>query len=139
VNEVHSDGEIWSACLWKIREALGRERADKLVLTHHFLIRRDASFAEAAEALILADRELNGGANEAAIRNIFVSRGILQSPKRKKSGYDPFRLDNRPHGHRPNRKRGSFVRQFLSANGDCGPVPFQEQSGACGVQGRNSE
>ena len=31
VKEVHSDGEIWSACLWQIRELLGGERADKLV------------------------------------------------------------------------------------------------------------
>ena len=24
VNEVHADGEIWSACLWELRAALGR-------------------------------------------------------------------------------------------------------------------
>jgi hypothetical protein len=97
VHEVHADGEIWSACLWQIRERLGRERADKLVLAHHFLIRRDIGFEGAAEALILADHQLNGGANEAAIREIFVRRGILPSAKRQRTGYDPFRRVNRPH------------------------------------------
>jgi Zn-dependent metalloprotease len=105
VNEVHADGEIWSACLWQIRGLLGGERADKLVLAHHFLIPRDATFADAAQALVLADRQMNGGANEAAIRDIFVRRGILPSSKLKKSGYDPFRLDNRPRGRRSRRRQ----------------------------------
>jgi hypothetical protein len=104
IGEVHADGEIWSACLWQIRELLGGERADKLILAHHFLLSRDASFAEAAEALIQADGQLNGGANQDAIREVFVRRGILQTSKRKRGGYDPFRLDNRPHGRRLRRK-----------------------------------
>ena len=33
--------------------------------------------------LITADKQLNGGANEQAIRNIFVARGILPNPKRR--------------------------------------------------------
>jgi Zn-dependent metalloprotease len=97
VDEVHADGEIWSACLWKVREKLGGKPADKLVLSHHFLIQRDVSFKDAVQALILADRQLNGGANEAAIREIFIQRGILKSAKSKRAGYDPFALDNRPH------------------------------------------
>jgi hypothetical protein len=99
VKEVHSDGEIWSACLWQIRELLGRHPADKLILSHHFLVARDASFEDAALALILADKQLNAGTNETAIRDIFLRRGILAPPKSKsKSGsYDPFRLDNRTH------------------------------------------
>lgn len=95
VKEVHADGEIWSACLWQIREAVGRARTDTLVLAHHFLIRRAANFENAAEALIVADRQMNGGANEATIRGIFVRRGILQPAKRKRGGYDPFARNNR--------------------------------------------
>ena len=95
VKEVHADGEIWSACLWQIREALGRGRTDTLVLAHHFLIHRAASFENAAEALIAADRQMNAGANEVTIREIFVRRGILQPAKRKRGGYDPFARNNR--------------------------------------------
>ena len=96
VKEEHTDGEIWSACLWQIREAIGREAADKLILAHHFLIRRDATFKDAVIGLVLADRQLYQGAHEAKIREIFIRRGILPSPKTKRTGYDPFSRHNRP-------------------------------------------
>jgi Zn-dependent metalloprotease len=83
VGEEHADGEIWSACLWQLRGALGRATADKLVLTHHTLIAPTATFEDAANALITADKQLNEGRNEAAIRDVFVRRGILPNPKRK--------------------------------------------------------
>ena len=44
----------------------------------------------------MADRQLHGGADEATIRDIFARRGILPSAKRKSTGYDPFRRENRP-------------------------------------------
>ena len=81
--EVHDDGEIWSACLWELRGALGRQTTEKLVIAHHFLLSRDAGFEDGANALITADKNLNKGANEKAIRDIFVRRGILPNPKRK--------------------------------------------------------
>jgi Zn-dependent metalloprotease len=83
--EVHDDGEIWSASLWQIRKLMGRKAADKLILSHHFLLQRDASFKDAAEALIQADQQLNSGANGTAIRDIFVRRGILGAAKRNGS------------------------------------------------------
>jgi len=78
-HEVHDDGEIWSACLWQIRAAIGRKTADKLIIAHHFLVNRRASFADTANALITADKNLNGGANEAVIRDVFKQRGILKA------------------------------------------------------------
>jgi Zn-dependent metalloprotease len=81
--EVHDDGEIWSACLWELRGALGRQAAEKLVIAHHFLLTRDSKFEDGANALITADKNLNKGANEKVIRDIFVRRGILPNPKRK--------------------------------------------------------
>ena len=81
--EVHDDGEIWSACLWELRAALGRQTAEKLVIAHHFLLTRNAKFEDGANALILADKNLNHGANETVIRDVFVKRGILKNPKRK--------------------------------------------------------
>jgi Fungalysin metallopeptidase (M36)/Fungalysin/Thermolysin Propeptide Motif len=90
VREVHADGEIWSGCLWQLRETIGRTACDKLVLAHHFLIKRDSRFEDAALSLILADRQLFRGAHEAAIRTVFVRRGILKSSARKRTGYDPY-------------------------------------------------
>jgi Zn-dependent metalloprotease len=80
--EVHDDGEIWSACLWEVRAALGRLQAERLVIAHHFLLTRTASFEDAAEALLTADRNLNGGQNGDTLRGIFVRRGILPNAKR---------------------------------------------------------
>jgi Zn-dependent metalloprotease len=81
--EVHDDGELWSACLWELRAALGRKTAERLIIAHHFLLSRDAGFEDGANALITADKNLNKGANEKAIRAVFVRRGILPNPKRK--------------------------------------------------------
>lgn len=82
-DEVHDDGEIWSACLWELRGQLGRKAADRLILAHHFQISRSAGFEDAANALITVDRVLNEGRNEAVIRDIFVRRGIFGNPKRR--------------------------------------------------------
>ena len=81
--EVHDDGEIWSACLWELRNTLGRTTTERLVIAHHFLLSRDAGFQDGANALITADKNLNRGKNETAIREVFIRRGILPNPKRK--------------------------------------------------------
>jgi Zn-dependent metalloprotease len=96
--EVHDDGEIWSACLWELRAALGRLPTEKLVIAHHFLLTRFSSFEDAARALLTADNNLNGGANDSVIRGVFVRRGILPNPKRgnRRAGV-PFDTVVRPH------------------------------------------
>lgn len=89
--DVHDDGEIWSACLWELRNLLGRKTAEQLVIAHHVLLSRNAGFEDAAKALITVDKQLNQGANEVAIRDVFVRRGILPNPKRKnKRAGEPF-------------------------------------------------
>jgi Zn-dependent metalloprotease len=82
-HEEHNDGEIWSACLWEIRAAIGGKQADKLIIAHHFLIGPRAKFEDAARALITTDKNLNKGVNEKMIRDVFVKRGILPNAKRK--------------------------------------------------------
>jgi hypothetical protein len=85
-HEVHADGEIWSACLWELRRKLGRRANDRLVLAHHFLLKKDALFEDAAKAMLLADENLNGGKNKNDIRDVFVRRGILPKAKKGKKG-----------------------------------------------------
>lgn len=74
--EVHADGEIWSRALFDLWNALGRSTADRLVLQSHFYLTPTASFQDGANAILAADRALNGGANQAKIRQIFSARGI---------------------------------------------------------------
>lgn len=97
--EVHDDGEIWSACLWELRGLLGRQSTERLVVAHHFLLSRDSGFQDGANALITADKNLNKGANEKVIRDVFIRRGILPNPKRsnRRAG-TPFEDIPRPKG-----------------------------------------
>lgn len=77
VGEVHADGEIWSAALWQIREALGPTKADTVVLQHHFLLTANTSFNQAANALVTAAINLRySRADVTAIRTILQSRGF---------------------------------------------------------------
>ncbi len=71
--EVHRDGEIWSAALWQIRGAIGATKADTAILQHHFLISAEASFNEAANAMVTA--AINLGYRRAEINSI---RAILR-------------------------------------------------------------
>lgn len=73
----HDDGEIWSAALWQIRGAISAAKADPLILQHHFLLTPDASFNQAANALMTA--AINLGYNQQivkAIRTILENRGF---------------------------------------------------------------
>lgn len=82
--EVHDDGEIWSACLWQLRNELGRAIGEVLIIAHHYLLNRWACFEDAANALLTTDKRLFGGRYQDAIRAIFVHRGIL--PNTRKGG-----------------------------------------------------
>ncbi|HZV69830.1 MAG TPA: M36 family metallopeptidase [Saprospiraceae bacterium] len=84
VGEEHDDGEIWSSCLWQIRTKLGGKQTDKLVIAHHYLLKPMATFTEAANALILTDKNLNKGANKKMLQEVFMDCGILTKPKKRK-------------------------------------------------------
>jgi len=75
--EVHDDGEIWSACLWKVRKLLGRKKADTVILESHFYLTQYCDFQDGAEAIIVAEKNLYGGKNSRALTKIFEDRGIL--------------------------------------------------------------
>ena len=77
-DEVHDDGEIWSRTLWDLLQLLGREDSDVLVLESHFLVPEDPTFSDGAKAILAADELENGGANEDAIIDIYLDRGIFR-------------------------------------------------------------
>jgi len=72
----HENGQIWSATLWDIRNALGRDTADRVIIESHFQLDGFTRMARGARAIIDADRNLNGGANRAVLSRIFRKRKI---------------------------------------------------------------
>jgi Zn-dependent metalloprotease len=72
----HFNGEIWSATLWDIRERLGRETADRIIVESHFQLDGFTTFARGARAILDADRHLNGGKNRSTLRRVFGQRKI---------------------------------------------------------------
>ncbi|MEV8372536.1 M36 family metallopeptidase [Kribbella sp. NPDC056861] len=77
VGEVHDDGEIWSNALWDIQKALGRTKANKVILEGTFFYAPDTSFADAARVTVQATRLLYGKAAAAKVTTAFQARKIL--------------------------------------------------------------
>jgi len=80
---IYKDAEIWSACLWEIRQGMGRMNADKIIILHHSYLTPWATFVDAAKAIITTDQIINGGRNEELLAGIFIKRGILPNPARQ--------------------------------------------------------
>jgi len=78
MGEPHNNGEIWSATLWDIFKKLGKKPADTLIIESNFRLNGAAKFADAANNILAVDKELYEGRNQAALRGVFVKRGILK-------------------------------------------------------------
>ena len=74
--EVHDDGEIWSSAIWALRQALGADYSDRLIIKSHTLLTSNATFLNGADALLSADQALSGGANAAVLHAAFAARGL---------------------------------------------------------------
>jgi hypothetical protein len=72
----HDNGEIWSATLWDIREALGRKVADTLIIESHFQLDGFAGFDHAVRAIMDADRNVYDGRHVTRLRLVFRRRGF---------------------------------------------------------------
>ena len=75
--EVHDDGEIWSNALWDIQKALGRTKANKVILQGTFFYAPDTSFADAARVTVQSARLLYGKDAAAKVTAAFQARKIL--------------------------------------------------------------
>ncbi len=74
---VHHDGQIWSRALWDIRQALGAEVADTIILEAQFDFAPDTTMPAAAQATVATAQELYGNVVADAVRAAFQARGIL--------------------------------------------------------------
>ena len=77
--EVHADGEMWSAALWRARTAVGADVADRVVLEAHFLMSTNESFNDAAAAILMADQMLFAGSHIPALRRALYHHGMLRT------------------------------------------------------------
>lgn len=77
VGQVHDDGEIWSHALWDIHKALGRNKANKVILEATFFYAPDTSFADAARVTVQAARLLYGKPTAQQVTDAFKARKIL--------------------------------------------------------------
>ncbi|MBI1356690.1 MAG: hypothetical protein GC160_20310 [Acidobacteria bacterium] len=84
--EAHGDGEILSAVLWKIREGLGQEKADDLVLNALKMLPCAPDFLDLRDALLDVDAARNRGANRGKIWMAFAEKGMGVSARG--SNYD---------------------------------------------------
>lgn len=75
-DDEHVNGEIWSATLWEVRQILGGETADRLIVESHFQQDGFTTFARGARAIIDADRNLYRGRHVAALKRVFRRRKI---------------------------------------------------------------
>ncbi len=82
--EVHDEGEIWATVLWDVRYELiqqygydeGRQRAELLAIDGMKLSPCNPNMVEERDAILQADRERYGGADECLLRRAFARRGL---------------------------------------------------------------
>jgi zinc metalloprotease ZmpB len=75
-DEVHADGEMWSAALWQARQAIGDPiTTDRIIVNAQFHFSPDTSFEAAAQTTI--DAAAGNRKAEAAFLNAFTERGFL--------------------------------------------------------------
>lgn len=86
-NEVHAQGTVWCSILWDMRQAFvarygfqaGREAAERLVINGLKVTPLVPTFVDARDAILLADRMTNNGANQDLIWRAFARRGLGKS------------------------------------------------------------
>lgn len=81
---VHAQGTVWCTILWDLRQEfiarygfeVGRQRVEKLVIDGLKITPIAPLFTDARDALVLANRAVNGGADEDLIWRAFARRGL---------------------------------------------------------------
>jgi Fungalysin metallopeptidase (M36) len=85
--EVHAQGTVWCSILWDMRQLFierygdeaGRTAVERLVLNGLKVTPLTPSFIDARDAILLADKTTNRGANQNLIWHAFAGRGLGQS------------------------------------------------------------
>ncbi len=75
VQQIHTDGQIWSTCLMKVWDELGNVKTDSMVIEGLSMTNSNTDQAEAAQAVLQAAGELGYAADLSFIANTFNSCG----------------------------------------------------------------
>ncbi len=75
-NSIYHNGQIWSAVLWCINGAIGRDATDSLILQTHYAYAQNISFTDAAQLLMDADTILTNGAYACDIYHCLFQHGL---------------------------------------------------------------
>ncbi len=83
-SETHAQGTVWCTILWDLRQEFinrygfeaGRQRTEKLVIDGLKVTPSQPLFTDARDAIILANRAVNGGEDEELIWRVFARRGL---------------------------------------------------------------
>jgi hypothetical protein len=79
-SDPHTPGWVWASALWELRDTLEATTVDLIALKSLFYLSTTPGFIDSVEALVQADRSLNGGVNEKTIRTLlFDERKFLGS------------------------------------------------------------
>jgi hypothetical protein len=73
---VHHDGQIWSRALWDIRNALGKVKADTIILQGQFDF-PGTTMPDLAQRTVAAAQSLYGSSTAKTVQKAFAARGIL--------------------------------------------------------------
>jgi Zn-dependent metalloprotease len=75
--EVHADGEIWSAALWKMNLSMGRDKATTAIIEGTFNFDPATTMPDAAKKVVAAAKELYGKKMAKKATAAFHAKGIL--------------------------------------------------------------
>ena len=87
--EVHRDGEIWAATLWDLRNELGQETTDQLVMDGLKLTPCSPTMIDARDGILTAQEATKGAGIRATVWEVFARHGMGFSA----SGFDGAFLD----------------------------------------------
>ncbi|MBI3951329.1 MAG: M36 family metallopeptidase, partial [Acidobacteria bacterium] len=73
----HVTGMIWSGACWDIQNSITRLTADHIFLEGNFLMPFSPTLPQAAQAMLQADQNINGGANNVAMTAVYNARGLI--------------------------------------------------------------
>ncbi|MFP5262720.1 MAG: M36 family metallopeptidase [Blastocatellia bacterium] len=99
--EVHAQGTVWCSILWDMRQGLierygfdaGRQAAERLVVGGLKLTPLAPTFIDARNAILVADRAINGGANQDLIWRAFAARGLGNSAALANTAGSGYRIN----------------------------------------------
>jgi len=75
--EVHADGEIFASALWAVRDALGADKADAVILGALVGFTQSTGFTEAAQATLAEAKSTLTQDEAAQVEKAFGDRGLL--------------------------------------------------------------